>query len=188
MDMTDYGAIKLTSVPKDDRPRLKTQRKAYQAKKKLMNLRGWVGHPAREVWRGHEKALCYYGLLICQEWASRGFTEDCGKQIADIGSTFPWTGWPDWIEDSEVHLHMRQSLRYKEVVDNANWIAQEKMSKVSWRYRNLWPDVEAIYGYVWSEDAKRRGLQVSEDEAILSLDWLLPEEIKESTRKFLEAA
>tara|TARA_B100001778_G_scaffold330827_2_gene334041 strand:- start:5474 stop:6046 length:573 start_codon:yes stop_codon:yes gene_type:complete len=186
IDLTDWAAVKLTDYPKDERPVIKARRKRLQEKKKLMQLRGWVGHPAREIWRGHEKALAYYGLLICQEWASRGYEEATAPKIAAVASEFAWTSWPDWMEDPEVHRYMRQSLRYKEVVDNANLVAQSKSP--IWWYRNQWPDIEPIYGYIWSEDNKRKCLQVPEEQAILSIDWLEEDEISKATRKILAAA
>lgn len=186
IDLTDWSSVNLKDYPKKDRDIILLRRQKTQEKKKIMQLRGWVGHPAREIWRGHEKALAYYGLLICQEWESRGYKEETAPKIAAVAADFKWTSWPDWMQDPEVHLHMKQSLRYKEVVNNANLVAQKK--NPVWWYRDQWPDVKPMYGYVWSESSKRKELQVKEEEAILSIEWLSEDEISEATRKILSAA
>lgn len=183
IDLTDWTVVKLSGCSPRDKLVISLRREKTQEKKKLMQLRGWVGHPAREIWRGHEKALAYYGLLICQEWESRGYKEETAPKIAAVAADFAWTGWPSWMQDPEVHKQMKQSLRYKEVVSNANLIAQKKAPV--WWYRDQWPDIEPAYGYVWSEKSKRKTLQVKEEEAILSVDWLSEEEISKATRKFL---
>lgn len=186
INLTDWTSLKLSNYPKDQREFIKIRCKRLKEKKKIMQLRGWVSHPAREIWRGHEKALAYYGLLICQEWASRGYQETTAPKIAVVAADFNWTGWPAWMQDPEVHKQMKQSLRYKEVVQNANLVAQGK--KPIWWYKNQWPEVEPAYGYVWSEDSRRRRLQVPEEKAILSIDWLDEQEISNATRKALALA
>lgn len=35
----------------------------------------WKHHPATKLWKGYEKALCQYGIEICQEWIRRGYKD-----------------------------------------------------------------------------------------------------------------
>jgi len=42
---------------------------------------GWQNHPAVKMWRGCERALAAYGLLICAEWIDRGYKDTCMKKI-----------------------------------------------------------------------------------------------------------
>ena len=42
----------------------------------------WKNHPAVKMWRGYEKALCAYGLAICEEWRYvRGYKDTCCEKI-----------------------------------------------------------------------------------------------------------
>ena len=182
IDLTDWSVVKLMDYAKEERTIIKARRKRLQKKKKLMHLRGWVRHPAREIWSGHEKALAYYGLLICKEWALRGYRETTAPKIASVASEFAWTSWPVWMKDPEVHKKMKQSLRYKEIVENANLVALNK--KPVWWYKKQWPDIEPIYGYAWSKKEKIKSLQVTEEQAILSIDWLEENEISKAAKKY----
>lgn len=42
---------------------------------------GWRNHPARRMWEGHEFALVMYGLIVCEEWISRGYEDSVYKKI-----------------------------------------------------------------------------------------------------------
>lgn len=49
---------------------------------------GWSNHPAVRMWRGYERALCAYGLEVCEEWHyERGFKDTCWTKIYDIESS-----------------------------------------------------------------------------------------------------
>jgi hypothetical protein len=51
-----------------DYKRLGKQRvEAWQILQALRGeTKGWTNHPATKMWRGHEKALCEYGIAICK--------------------------------------------------------------------------------------------------------------------------
>ncbi len=62
-----------------DRLRLGKQRvEAWQI---LLILKGertssaWEHHPAVLMWRGHEMALANYGVAMCLEWRTRGYSD-----------------------------------------------------------------------------------------------------------------
>jgi hypothetical protein len=43
--------------------------------------RGWRNHPARIMWEGYEDALAFYGVVVCEEWISRGYADTCREKI-----------------------------------------------------------------------------------------------------------
>ena len=83
--------------------------------------KGWVNHPATKMWRGHETALVQYGLVICEEWKSRGFKDSCSEKIWNVSKNFrPNRGFvlmPSWWGDDRVHDSHKSKLLQK----NAEW-------------------------------------------------------------------
>ena len=76
--------------------------------------KGWRNHPATNMWRGYEHALCEYALACCAEWKSRGFKDTVADQInARIGG-LPNSGRPHWIGDPAFHAAHRSSLLKKD--------------------------------------------------------------------------
>ena len=52
-------------------------------------------HPVIEMWRGYEPQLCEYGLVVCEEYRSRGRLEKCGSRISwhlDCATCLPGLG------------------------------------------------------------------------------------------------
>lgn len=107
-----------------DRQRLGKQRvEVLQLLKALHGeTKGWVNHPAAVMWRGHEAALCNYGLFICDEWISRGYNDTCrnkirayfplakptgARQLFEIGLLPWWFGWKAF------HASHRSNLKRK---------------------------------------------------------------------------
>lgn len=99
-----------------DRQRLGKQRvEVLQLLKALTEGGGWSNHPATKMWRGHERALVWYGLAICDEWIARGYKDTCKQKIAQYGLTYPdITGWPSWWDDEAVHASHRANLLRKD--------------------------------------------------------------------------
>lgn len=184
IDLFPYHHFKMRDIIKEHRVRIKLRGSATKLKTKNLQLRGWMNHPARLVWKGHEKALAYYTFLACREFINRGHNCNIMPDVANIAAHFQWTGWPLWISDPKVVQLMQQSLRYKEVVDNANLVAQDK--EPVWHYRSLWPERKPVYGYDWSTSDKIAEVPMSDDLAVQTLDWLRPDQIKKTTRKYLE--
>lgn len=60
--------------------------------------KGWQNHPAAIMWRGYLPALAEYGLVICEEWVSRGYKDTLlpffEQRLALGGYPFrpPWIG------------------------------------------------------------------------------------------------
>lgn len=101
-----------------DRLRLGKQRvEVLQLLKALGEGGGWSKHPAAAMWRGHERALAWYGLAICREWTLvRGYNDTCRGKIADLVCEHQWpvTGWPSWWGDDAVHASHRSNLLRKD--------------------------------------------------------------------------
>lgn len=102
------------------------------------DYKGWKNHPAREMWRGYEDALVYYGLCICEEWISRGYKDTC---FGKIGAYFSRTGtgndspipMPKWIGREDVHLSHKSNL----------------IKKFPEHYKPFWPEIPDNIEYVW---------------------------------------
>ncbi len=102
-----------------DRQRLGKQRvEVLQILNALANGGGWEHHPAVQMWRGHERALAWYGIGICREWRSRGYQDTCAVKIADLVCENDWPaerGWPGWWGDARVHASHRSNLLRKDL-------------------------------------------------------------------------
>lgn len=99
-----------------DYRRLGKQRvEAWQILRALLGLtKGWANHPASNMWRGHEKALCEYGIAICQEWINRGYKDTLLPNFVSMYSTLPDTGLPFWIGNSKLHKSHQSNLKRKD--------------------------------------------------------------------------
>ena len=81
--------------------------------------KGWVNHPATNMWRGHRLALVRYGLAMCDEWVRRGYRDSCRAKIsmhADVTSVAGEVLDPDWLGDPQVHGSHRSNLLRKDPV------------------------------------------------------------------------
>ena len=107
-----------------DRQRLGKQRvETLQILKTLdptCNKRGWINHPAVQMWQGYEAALALYGLAMVKEWTDRGYNDiKCGPQLEayldyhlDVRppeeADLPW-----WWGDDRVHISHQSRLIQK---------------------------------------------------------------------------
>lgn len=95
--------------------------------------RGWSNHPAVRMWRGHEHALIYYGLVICSEWIGKGYKDTCFSKILtksgnrssleELESRYrsATAGFlPFWLGDDRFHASHRSNLLRK----NPGWYGQ----------------------------------------------------------------
>ena len=80
------------------------------------DAKGWKNHPATKMWRGYEPCLIRYGVAICDEWCSRGFSDTCREKIMAKMPTEPDSGEPTWLGDDRVHSSHRSNLLRKDVV------------------------------------------------------------------------
>lgn len=99
--------------------------------------RGWRNHPASLMWNGYEKALVYYGLVMCDEWKRRGYkdtmTDRFLEQFEKIDGPVVF---PPWVGNEEFHKsHQSNLLRKDEMF-----------------YRPFFPEVPADLPYFWPSE------------------------------------
>jgi hypothetical protein len=99
-----------------DYRRLGKQRvEAWQILSALRGLtKGWTNHPATNMWRGYERALCEYGIAICDEWIDRGYKDTMRERFIAIYSELPNTGLPNWLGDDQFHRSHQSNLKRKD--------------------------------------------------------------------------
>lgn len=74
-----------------DRARLGKQRiEAYQILRVLLSItKGWSNHPAVRMWRGHERSLACYTLIMCDEWKRRGYNDTVSDKVLELLKLLP---------------------------------------------------------------------------------------------------
>ena len=97
------------------------------------NYKGWKNHPAREMWRGYENALAYYGMIICEEWQERGYKDTCWNKINAFYDASKPIVIPKWVGNEQFHLSHKSNL----------------IRKNPDHYKQLWSDVPDNIEYVW---------------------------------------
>lgn len=98
--------------------------------------KGWKNHPCREMWRETPQSLVHYGLVICEEWVSRGYKDTCYDKINAYNTNAPLNGMPRWLGRADIHLSHKSNL----------------IRKMPQHYRPIWPDVADDIPYVWNID------------------------------------
>lgn len=118
-----------------DRQRLGKQRvEAWQILGALTGrTSGWASHPAVRMWRGCERALCLYGLAVCDEWISRGYRDTMRERFASALQGCAEAGRPAWLGDEGFHRSHRSNL----------------IRKLPEHYGQMFPGVPADLPYVW---------------------------------------
>ena len=119
-----------------DRQRLGKQRiEAAQLIRGLLGtgFKGWTNHPASKMWKGHERALAQYGLMICSEWMSRGYKDSQKLLFEQWIETLPDTGLPNWIGSESFHRSHQSNL----------------VRKMPNHYQQFFPDVPDNLPYEW---------------------------------------
>ena len=127
-----------------DRQRLGKQRvENLQIMIALLEKRGWVHHPAVNMWRGFEKALLDYQFQICYEWhVARGYTDTCLNKTIDLYTKYRGEEsansrrqviMPPWMGDKEFHLSHQSNL----------------LRKIPEYYGPIFPGVPDDIPYVW---------------------------------------
>jgi hypothetical protein len=83
-------------------------------------INGWRNHPAVKMWRGHELALCNYGIWVCFAWVQRGFKDSCYGKIQQIAYDYikehpnVYAHEPPWLGNEELHASHRANLLRKD--------------------------------------------------------------------------
>lgn len=84
-------------------------------------------HPLILMWKDWLDALVSYGCIMCDEWASRGYNDNIGyeialhskleyKQLIDINELKKLNLIPDWLGNQELHASHRSNLLRKDPV------------------------------------------------------------------------
>lgn len=75
----------------------------------------WYNHPATQMWKGHERNLCAYGISCCIEWTKRGFKDSCYNKIKEISLDFPIKSisFSNWFGYNKFHASHRSNLLRK---------------------------------------------------------------------------
>jgi hypothetical protein len=74
-------------------------------------IKGWVNHPAREMWRGHIGALAIYHDCSIIAWKARGY-----KNNMPFLSAPGKHKMPVWFGDEEFHASHRSNLLRKDPI------------------------------------------------------------------------
>lgn len=108
--------IHLFSARALDRQRLGKQR--VECKQILMALvgdsTGWVNHPATRMWRGSERFLADYALIVCAEWKARDYVDNLAPWFEEVRGRFDLGTMqrPSWWANRTIHdSHKAQLLR-----------------------------------------------------------------------------
>lgn len=72
--------------------------------------KGWRNHPAVIMWSDYLEALVEYGIVICNEWKSRGYRDTCYEKIL----AHSWGNevvTPPWITEEFCLAHQSNLIR-----------------------------------------------------------------------------
>lgn len=125
-----------------DRQRLGKQRvETWQILRALTGASsGWAHHPAVVMWRGSERALCVYGITVCDEWIRRGYQDTMRERFAFALQTFIGPTTPPWLGDEDFHLSHQSNL----------------IRKLPGHYGPLFPGVPDDLPHVWPQPKDAR--------------------------------
>lgn len=73
--------------------------------------KGWANHPAVKMWKGYEKVLTIYGVIVCEEWKSRGYKDTLLNRFYALDTTNFLI--PKWLGDESFHASHRSKLLRK---------------------------------------------------------------------------
>jgi len=78
----------------------------------------WRNHPAVRMWDGYTPALVVYGIVMCNEWISRGYNDNLRAEFQEVYSrirpTVDVNDYPPWFGDEEFHASHRANLLRKD--------------------------------------------------------------------------
>ena len=98
---------------------------------------GWRNHPAARMWSGHRRALCFYGIVVCEAWSARGYADTCAEKIRQRLELLPAAESvvPPWFGDAQFHRAHRSNL----------------LRKDRDHYSRYWTNVPDDLPYMWPE-------------------------------------
>lgn len=76
--------------------------------------KGWANHPCTFMWSRHLPALVEYGIVICEEWCERGYSDLVRFDLYPhrVGSP----KMPPWLGSPKLHASHRANLIRKDPV------------------------------------------------------------------------
>jgi hypothetical protein len=107
---------------------------------------GWRNHPATKMWSGHERLLCYYGMVMSTEWKSRGYVDNLFPyfvsklEVTEYKDDLPW-----FIGNEAFHRSHRSNL----------------LRKAPEYYSELFSDVPDNLPYIWIPEEAEAELSLS---------------------------
>lgn len=97
---------------------------------------GWQNHPAVKMWKNHSEYLLFYGVVICEEWISRGYKDTLRSWFLDrmptIEELMSWYEIPTWITPEFCRAHQSNLIR-----------------KNPEHYQKYFPEVPNNLPYIW---------------------------------------
>lgn len=93
------------------------------------------------MWKGSELCLAEYGITMCEEWHSRGYTDNMGDRIVNLVQDAMYqhvwgirnAGTPYWLGMEGFHLSHKSILIGKDPA----------------HYQKYWPKVPPGLPYIW---------------------------------------
>ena len=70
----------------------------------------WVNHPVVKMWAGYEDCLKHYINCIIDEWESRGFRNNMGRERVDVFEL----ECPPWLQDERLYKSHQSKLLEKD--------------------------------------------------------------------------
>jgi len=90
--------------------------------------KGWINHPATQMWKGHTCFLAVYCNAMIDEWVSQGYRNFMSKlPHCSNPRPPPWWGWPP------IHLSHQAALNRKK----PDYYHFEETEYMKWGY--TWP-------------------------------------------------
>lgn len=109
--------------------------------------KGWANHPAAVMWRGHTAVLASYGLVMCQEWKRRGYTDNMSARFQELISSSTsqeLNDVPRWLGRLELHVSHQSNL----------------IRKFPEHYGPLFSGVPDDLPYIWPLTDQREGVLI----------------------------
>jgi hypothetical protein len=100
---------------------------------------GWQNHPAVKMWRGYEKSLLVYSIIICKEWRSRGYKDTMLDRFKILHKPFKAipTIYPHWLGLKRFHASHRSNLLRKDSLFYSRYKWKEPSS-----LEYVWPVIQ----------------------------------------------
>ena len=76
--------------------------------------RGWVNHPATQMWKGHVDVLKVYSNTMITEWIKRGYNNTMELYDVDVAKLQSDDALPEWLGYAELHKSHRMNLLRKD--------------------------------------------------------------------------